>query len=265
MQPNNPFNAPAPVGGVRPRVADIAGRMVAFTPTALALSMPGIKPGTFQDRITTDVVVLDGGPLAFGGKPEKGAPHTLVISTPCEFTAMYVSQTNMVAALRGSVGSGVVLGRIVQGTTNVAGNNPPWNLAPIDPSSHAYELAIDYWSARSLGQIVKPEPQPIAGAPAPTLAYTHAVTMPHNQNTGQPVANPAVVGAQPDPQAAFAAWQASQAQAAPVAVVASPVPPGVDMPQATWDSLTDAQRQQIASTVSGAPVSAPAGAQPNPY
>lgn len=282
MQPNqNPFNAPAPVGGVRPRVADIAGRMVAFTPTALALNVPGIKAGTFQDRITTDVVVLDGGPLAFGGKPEKGIPHTLVISTPCEFTGMYVSQTNMVGALRGSVGAGVVLGRIVQGTTNVAGNNPPWNLAPIDPADPAYRMALDYWSARALGQIVKPEPQPIAGAPAPTLAYTHGTTMPHNAQTGQPVASPAVVGAyataQPtnvaptptvDPNAAFAAWQASQAQAAPmVAVSASPVPPGVNMPQAVWDSLADAQRQQIAASVGHAlpPVAVPAGAQPNPY
>lgn len=278
MQPNqNPFNAPAPVGGIRPRVADIAGRMVAFTPTALALNVPGVKPGELQDRITADVVVLDGGPLAFGGKPEKGIPHTLIISAPCEFSGMYVSQTNLVGALRGSVNAGVVLGRIVQGTTSKPGNNPPWNLAPIDPADPAYRMALDYWSARALGQIVKPEPQPIAGAPAPTLAYTHAVTMPHNQNTGQPVANPAVVGAyataQPDPNAAFAAWQASQAAsagvAAPVAVASSPVPPGVNMPQATWDSLTDAQRSQIASTVGVALPPAPggfvAGANVNPY
>lgn len=284
MQPNNPFHAPAPVGGVRPRVRDLAGRMVAFVPTALALNLPGIKAGTFQDRITADVVVFDGGVLEFGGKPEKGIPHTLVISTPCEFTGMYLSQVNMVSALRGSVNAGVVLGRIVQGQTAVAGNNPPWNLVPIEPSDPMYRMALDYWSARALGQIVKPEPQPLPGAPAPVwnqYAQTHAApaavgagALPVNYG---PVPTPPA--APNDQAAAFAAWQAQQAQAAqhvtapampyngavqaaPVASI-SPVPAGVNMPPEIWATLTDGQRAQIVASVH-APA-APVNATANPY
>lgn len=51
------------------------GRLVAIIPTKIerGVAAPG-EPGKTQDRITADVLVIDGGPFTFGGKPLQRPP-----------------------------------------------------------------------------------------------------------------------------------------------------------------------------------------------
>lgn len=250
-------NDPAAIGGTRTRIADLRNRCVIVQPIAIARSVPGVKAGDVQDRITANIFVLDGGPLQFGGKPEKYVPHTLVVATPYVAEGIYISQVNLVAALLPSLPSpqspqgGLVIGVIEQGITNTPGNNPPWNLTLLDPADPRRGLAAQILQRFFTGQFVNPEPQQ-TGAPMPPggpLAYTHATTMPHDPATGQPIPNPAEIQQHPYTQAAYVApastpaapaqdpqyleWLASRgaAQAAPVSAAPAAaqnatVPPG---------------------------------------
>jgi hypothetical protein len=135
----DPFAPPA-LQAERPRILDLYGRLLLVIPKRLER---GVASATLkntdgspqiQDRMTTDVIVLDGGPLDFGGKPEGAPPipHTKRVDTPHRFTDMYVSSKGLVSQSREALAKreagqpGMVLGRL----TREAGNNKPWLLAP---------------------------------------------------------------------------------------------------------------------------------------
>ncbi len=188
---------PGQIGGTRPRIADLRNRCVIVQPLSIARGVPGVQAGTVQDRITANVFVIDGGPLEFGGKPEKYVPHTLVVPTPYLAEGLYISQTNMVSQLSPSLPSpqnpqgGLVVGVIMQGKASKAEHNPPWNLVTLEESDPRRGYAAQLLQAFFTGQFRNPEPQQ-TGAPTPPggpLAYTHAATMPHDPATGQPIPN----------------------------------------------------------------------------
>lgn len=245
-----PFSDPAPIGGVRPAIRDLDGRLVAITPLSI-VTVPNTlsrEPGATQRRITADIMVIDGGPLQFGGNPtgagnKPPTPHTLQVSTPWEATAVYISQTNMVAALERNIGAGVVLGRITRGQANSPGMAPPWNLIKIDHTDPGYATALQLFSTKMAGGWVNPVPVPIAGAPAPTLAHTHAATQPHTAQ-GQPIANPAMVP--------------NQLGAAVVGALATLSPPPTGIDAGVWATLTPEQRAALTPAAPSGP-SAPPG------
>ena len=270
---------PGAVGGVRPRIADLRNRTVIVQPLSIARNVPGVQPGSLQDRITANIFVLDGGPLEFGGKPEKFVPHTLVAPTPFLAEGMYISQTNMVQALTASLPGpgkpqgGLVVGVITQGRANNPQHNPPWNIVALEAGDPRRQLAANLLQQFFTGQFRNPEPQQ-TGAPTPpggALAYTHAVTMPHTA-AGQPVPNyaeiapptpPHVLAAQsqvaadyarmqghPDPAyQAFLAQQAAAAQAAQ----AAPAAPPVDPAYAAWLASQQQPQAAPAAPVASAP------------
>lgn len=257
---------PGAVGGVRPRIADLRNRTVIVQPLSIARNVPGVQPGSLQDRITANIFVLDGGPLEFGGKPEKFVPHTLVVPTPFLAEGMYISQTNMVQALTASLPSpqkpqgGLVVGVITQGRANNPQHNPPWNIVALEAGDPRRQLAASLLQAFFTGQFRNPEPQQ-TGAPTPpggALAYTHAVTMPHTA-AGQPVPNyaefssqPAPAGPQADP--AYQAFLAQQATAAQAVQAATAAAPPVDPAYAAWlASQQQAQAAPAAPAVSAPP------------
>jgi hypothetical protein len=276
---------PSAIGGVRPRIADLRNRCVIVQPTRIERNVPGVQQGTVQDRITANIFVLDGGPLEFGGKPEKYVPHTLVVPTPFLAEGVYISQTNLVAALVTSLpGPGkpqgsLVVGVIAQGRSNNPQNNPPWNLLALDANDPRRALAAQLLQRFFTGGFTNPEPQQ-TGAPTPPggpLAYTHATTMPHDPATGQPIPNlqefaqpiqqlqdqvqqdfNRMQATQPQQDPQYLAWLASQQQPAQPVASAPPAPgplPGgfygaTDAPPAGWSpevwaTLSDAQKQQI--------------------
>lgn len=151
---NDPFGQPAP-RLERPRVRDLYGRLLLIIPKRLEHNVVSTrlknKDGSpqVQDRMTGDVIVLDGGPLAYGGAPEATppSPHTREVAPPYRFTDMFLSGKGIVAQSREALAKrernepGMVLGRL----TRESGQNKPWLLSPYTPEDAA--LARAYLSA----------------------------------------------------------------------------------------------------------------------
>ena len=245
---SQPFSDPAPIGGVRPAIRDLEGRTVICIPRAVAVvPVMNPKPGqpASQTRVTTDVIVCDGGPLDFGGDPTNAGrqgitPHTLRVSVPFLATGLYTSHKSFVDSLESRVGRGAVLGRVERGITSAKGNSPPWNLVKIPFSDPAYALGVQVKDAYESGTFVNPEPYPIDGAPPATLAYTHAVTQPHTAQ-GTAIAN------------------GTPLAAAVTAAAASLPPPPANIPPAVWATMTDDQRAMFATPAAPAVPAPPAG------
>lgn len=142
----DPF-ASAPQVSAYPKMDDLRGRLLLVKAHKLeegllsSFSKPG-KP-MYQDRITADVYVVDGGaPEGFEGETE--------------FLDMYLSQDRLVKQLKRSVPGGrMILGRLdtfKPGTKAEAGN--PWGLQ--EPTDEDKAKARVFWKARS--EPVKPNP-----------------------------------------------------------------------------------------------------------
>ncbi len=145
---DDPF-ADAPQVSAFPKMDQLRGRLLLVKPTKLEenlLSQFG-KPGKpqYQDRITADVYVVDGGsPDGFDGETE--------------FLDMYFSQDRLVKQMRRSIGGLMVLGRLETfkpGLKAEAGN--PWGLQEASPEDKG--LARTFWKARSTP---KPPANPFA-------------------------------------------------------------------------------------------------------
>lgn len=135
----DPFGAPAPQAPRGPRLLDMYGRLLLIVPSKLETGIPNrLQAGTTQDRMTADVIVLDGGPIAFGGTPEKMPPvqHDKQAQVPHRTPNMYISSTGLISQSREALAKrlrgepGMVLGRLGVGTAKEAGQNAPWLLTP---------------------------------------------------------------------------------------------------------------------------------------
>lgn len=139
---DDPFSNPAPAGGKAPRVMDLPGRLVLIRPCSattetVAAHPSEVKknPGATQQRMTADLIVLDGGTINFGGKPENGTPHTLSEDAPAIFRRVWFNQVAIVSGCMrtetGHVRFGskkpFAIGRFVKGVSK-DGGFPPWLL-----------------------------------------------------------------------------------------------------------------------------------------
>jgi hypothetical protein len=242
------FATPDPVGATRPSVRDFVGRVIVVRPVKIERDVPNRSdPTKKQDRVTADVLVLDGGPLEFGGNVARGKPLTMVVQTPYLVKGMYISNTNMVQAVEAQVGRGVVLGRVSMGVASDPTHNPPFNLNEVPQDDPKYAAAVQVYTQVVNNVFVNPEPQRIGAASTPPAQQFAAITPAAVQQAQQIAQAPA----QPDPQAAFAAWQAQQAAAAAAqqAPAASIPPAPSGWPEDTWRGLSDAQRAQILDAV----------------
>lgn len=147
---DDPFGAPAPQAPRGPRLRDIYGRLVLLVPTKLEIGVPNrLQAGTTQDRMTADVIVLDGGPIAFGGKPEATppTPHDKTAQVPHKTAGMYISSTGLISQCRDALAKralgqpGMVLGRLGVGQAKEPGQNAPWLLTPFTPADAALARA----------------------------------------------------------------------------------------------------------------------------
>jgi len=235
------------VGGLRPRLLDAGvGRLLLISPTKIERNVPNKrgKPDAngqlpVQDRMTADVVYLDGPPFMYGGDPEGfgGAPkdHTAQASIPHEALGMWLSQQVIIQQCERSIG-GMVLGRLTKGVSNTPGNRQPWKLD--DPTDADRQIARDYLRAKQEGRIAPPAPQPQA-APAPAPQYAAPVPQvdPQYAPQGYPVA--------------VAQAQQWAAPPAPAALDTSTPPPGWD--PAVWATVPADQRQMIVAASAAGP------------
>jgi hypothetical protein len=174
------FQSPAalaPAGAPRPKAADLVGRLVLFTPQRIDLAVPNQNGGPPQDRITADFVVLDGGPLAFGGSSQTGRPNSHQDQTmPVKYLGGFFSQTLIVQQLRPYLPAqgaqpGNCLGRLVRGQSSQPGRNAPWRLD--DPTEEDKALATWYLGEAAAGRL--PHPSTAVAPAQPGPQYTPAL------------------------------------------------------------------------------------------
>lgn len=166
----DPFGAPAP-RAERPRIRDIYGRLLLIIPRRMEYNLPNrardAKPGDTQDRMTADVIVLDGGTLLYGGAPEKQppVPHSKSVEVPYKIEGIYISQKGLLSQSRDAITKmqtgqiGMVLGRLDVSPEARPGENAAYILTPF--TEHDAGLARAWLAANP----VTPFGQPGAGAP----------------------------------------------------------------------------------------------------
>lgn len=147
----DPFGDPAPQAPRGPRLQEMAGRLILITPklTERVLSSDPKRAGEYDTRMTADVVILDGGPCAYGGKPEGRPPtqHDKVAQLPHRNKDMYVSSVGLVSQCREALEKrqrgepGMVLGRLGYGEQKRADYSAPWLLAAATDADRAIARA----------------------------------------------------------------------------------------------------------------------------
>jgi hypothetical protein len=118
----DPFDAPAP-GGVFPAVAQLKDRLLIIWPKKVETVPDRFKPGKDKDRLTADLVFLDGETLTEKiDKEGESTPLPEPIKPGDIMRDFYLSQTKLVSQTRTRIG-GMVMGRLIllpkiQGSTN---------------------------------------------------------------------------------------------------------------------------------------------------
>lgn len=148
---SDPFGDPAPQLPRGPRLQEMAGRLILITPklTERVLSTDPKRAGEYDTRMTADVVILDGGPCAYGGKPEgrPPTPHTKTAELPHRNRDMYISSVGLVSQCREALEkrqrgeAGMVLGRLGYGEQKRADYSAPWLLMPATDADKAVARA----------------------------------------------------------------------------------------------------------------------------
>lgn len=243
------FHAPAPPQAsiVRPRMQDFAreGRLVLIKPTKLERDVPNTKgkPGDKQDRLTADVVILDGAPFPYGGQPENGNPHTHQASIPHEIPSMFISSAGLISQVERKMNE-FVLGRLSM--RSLPNGNTAYRLD--DASSADEQVCQAYLVAAAQGRISPPQAVPQSAPPAQAAyAPQSAPPAPMYQQPPQQAYAPAQAPAQaqyaPAPQQAYAP-PAAQLD------ITNP-PPGVD--PGWWGAQTPEVRQMVAAQSASRP------------
>jgi hypothetical protein len=128
------------------------GRLLLILPRKLEEGLPNrLGPaGSTQDRMTADVIVLDGGPIAYGGAPEKvpPRPHDKSATVPHKNPRMFISSVGLISQCRDALAKkvttgqpGMVLGRLAVGEAK-GDQAPPYLLTP--PTEQDKQVARQY-------------------------------------------------------------------------------------------------------------------------
>ena len=137
------FLAPPPPSasgsGNMPKIGDLQGRLLIVMPESLQRGLPSKFQGQgggaqFVDRMTCKVIVLDGGPLSWGGTTPGSQRQT--VNTPYVVNGLWIQQVKLIEQLeealrvRQSGGPGLSLGRLWKTGPS---NNDPYVLAAPQP------------------------------------------------------------------------------------------------------------------------------------
>lgn len=150
------FGDPAARLPKAPRMRDLYGRLLLIIPSKLETGIEStVNPGKFQDRMTADVIVLDGGTIHYGGKPEAvpAVAHMLTAEVPLCSRGQWLSFSGIISQCREALAKraqgqpGMVLGRLSAGVASKPGSNPPWLLTPPSEAdkaiARAYLASVD--------------------------------------------------------------------------------------------------------------------------
>lgn len=154
----DPFDDPAPPRPRGPRLEEMSGRLLLVIPKGMDKGKGTDDKGnaTEYDRMTADVIVLDGGPMAYGGKPtgRPPVPHDKVGQIPWREVGMYITGKAIISQARDAWAKrqrnepGMVVGRLGYGEQPADPKfQAPWVLEKATPAdkdiARAYLATID--------------------------------------------------------------------------------------------------------------------------
>jgi hypothetical protein len=127
----DPFSDPGS-GGSYPTMKMLNGRLLLIRPTVLEKGLPNtLQPGTFRDRITADVVVLDGDDITeiVNDDGDVTAELDEPLVPPFKLEDMYISQSKLISEIKSKVADkGLVIGRLARLKPLKAGQKGAWSL-----------------------------------------------------------------------------------------------------------------------------------------
>lgn len=173
-----PFQDAGPAGGSpTPSMRQLANRLLVVRPKALEVVPDNYNAGQTKERLTCDVVFLDGDPIdriVKQGKPDSMLEEPIKKGQVLE--NMFISNGALIGQLKGKT---MVLGRLVQGVAK-NGNNPPWVLGERTPADD--ELGARWWAKKgeeflASASVPLSAPVPVT-TPEPTPAPAPAAIIP---------------------------------------------------------------------------------------
>lgn len=207
------------IGEKRPGINRMGvGRTVAIKPLRVEqVSKPDRQaPGGVKvvRRVHADVIVLDGGPINYGGNLITRAADDMQQPVPCVISQLWIDEVVVGNQIERYAGSGsYVVGKIKQLPPRTASDQPAWAIEDCTPEDNA--LFLNWWNATGGGMNFR--------NPAPIDLRT--------------------AGGLPGGVVAAAAQPLPAATTAP----ALPMPAGWDA--ANWLALPDQHKQQVAAAV----------------
>lgn len=195
----------------------------------------GKPPGSVSDVLVADVIAIDGGPIMFGGDPDKGVPDTqgpIMPGVPMREFRFY--QTTLISQLRGHIGQGPVIGRLLYGRTKT--NLPNWKLT--DPRDGDKALALGPYQAYATNQFNAVSAPQSAPPAAPVAQAAPAAPVAQATTQAAPYGVPPVPGVMPTPPT-----PTTPPVAAPDWTLGQNPPNGFDAAQ--WQSFSAPQREQL--------------------
>lgn len=183
----DPFAAPAAIPSSFPTVASFRGRLVLIKPLKQETVPNNLgAPGSTQERVTADILVVDG----LGPVPQmKGNPPTptgQMFEGP-EYRAVYVQSEVLVKQLAEALANRTqVLAWI---DTKNPGTNPgkgnAWGLIDATTNADAVQTARTFLATRMVGAATAPVQQPSYTPPPANFPTGHSVQAPAAQYAPQ--------------------------------------------------------------------------------
>jgi len=146
----DPFGDPSAPLPKAPRFRELYGRLLLLVPKSIARDRVSRQfrdaagNPLRQDTMTMDLIVLDGGPIHYGGRPEEvpPVPHTMVQEPPHRWVDVLDSHVGIISQCREALAArtagrpGMVLGRLGKGVDSGTGS-APWLLSPATDADKA--------------------------------------------------------------------------------------------------------------------------------
>lgn len=152
--PQDPFNDPGSASGF-PSMKQLKGRLCIIQPTRLEKNIPDqFKPGSFRDRITADVHVLDGDTITVRlDDDDNETPFDEPLVPPFKLSDMFISGAKLIGELksslpRGDEAGGLVIGVMTKLPPQKVGQKGAWSLRVATPEER--KRGSEYWKNLSV-------------------------------------------------------------------------------------------------------------------
>lgn len=134
VEGDDPFSDPGSASTF-PAMKQLRGRTLIIRPTKLETGLPNtLQPGTTYDRMTADVIVLDGEPIEGRLDDDDNlTPFDEPLVAPFKLESMYISGAKLITECKGKLPrgeqpAGLVIGELTKLPPQKAGRKGAWSL-----------------------------------------------------------------------------------------------------------------------------------------